>query len=60
MGVLDVITGRVSENIICVCPDALAVLHLPELGIGEEHYDAVRRICEEMKKQGIPVKYITK
>jgi len=38
-----------------VSEDALAVLNLPELGIGEEHYDAVRRVCEELKRQGIRV-----
>ncbi|MDF9829869.1 sulfate adenylyltransferase subunit CysN [Parabacteroides sp. PF5-6] len=49
------ITNRVDVKDM-MTEDALAVLNLPELGIGEEHYDAVRRICEEMKKQGIPVK----
>ena len=42
-----------------VTEDALAVLNLPELGIGEEHYDAIRTICEELERQGVPVKCIT-
>ena len=42
-----------------VTEDALAVLNLPELGIGEEHYDAIRTICEELGRQGVPVKCIT-
>lgn len=42
-----------------VTEDALAVLDLPELGIGEEHYDAIRTICEELERQGVPVKCIT-
>ena len=29
-----------------VTEDALAVLNLPELGIGEEHYEAIRMVCE--------------
>lgn len=42
-----------------VTEDALAVLNLPELGIGEEHYEAVRTICKELERQGVPVKCIT-
>lgn len=42
-----------------VTEDALAVLNLPELGIGEEHYDAIRKICKELEKQGVPVRCIT-
>ena len=42
-----------------VTEDALAVLNLPELGIGVEHYDAIRAVCEELKRQGFPVKCIT-
>lgn len=42
-----------------VTEDALAVLNLPELGIGEEHYDAIRTICEDLLRQGVPVKCIT-
>lgn len=38
--------------------DAFAVLNLPGLGIGKEHYEAVRKIGEELKKQGVPVKII--
>lgn len=49
------ITSRVDVRDM-VSEDALAVLNLPQLGIGEEHYDAVRRVCEELKRQGIPVK----
>lgn len=52
------ITRRVDVKDM-VSEDAFAVLNLPELGIGKEHYEAVRTICEEMKKQGVPVKYIT-
>lgn len=42
-----------------VTEDALAVLNLPELGIGEEHYGAIRTICKELERQGVPVKCIT-
>jgi len=42
-----------------VTEDALAVLTLPELGIGEEHYEAIRTVCEELGRQGVPVKCIT-
>lgn len=42
-----------------VTEDALAVLNLPELGIGEEHYNAIRTVCEELGRQGVPVKCIT-
>ena len=34
-----------------VTEDALAVLNLPELGIGEEHYEAIRMVCEELGRQ---------
>ncbi len=39
--------------------DIFATLDLPALGIGSEHYEAVRRIGDELKKQGVPVKIIT-
>ena len=42
-----------------VTEDALAVLNLPELGIREEHYEAIRTVCEELGRQGVPVKCIT-
>ena len=42
-----------------VTEDALAVLNLPELGIGEAHYEAIRTICKELERQGVPVKCIT-
>lgn len=42
-----------------ITEDAMAVLNLPELGIGEEHYEAVRTICKELERQGVPVKCIT-
>lgn len=42
-----------------VTEDALAVLNLPELGIGEEHYEAIRTVCEKLGRQGVPVKCIT-
>lgn len=38
--------------------DALAVLNLPQMGIGQEHYEAVERIQEELKHQGIEIKLI--
>ena len=41
-----------------VTEDALAVLNLPELGIGEEHYEAIRTVCEELGRQGVPVQCI--
>ena len=42
-----------------VTDDALAVLNLPELGIGAEHYEAIRTICKELERQGVSVKCIT-
>ena len=42
-----------------VTTDALAVLTLPELGIGEEHDEAVRKVCEELGRLGLPVECIT-
>ncbi len=42
-----------------VTEDALAVLNLPELGIGEEHYEAIRKVCKDLERQGVPVKCIT-
>ena len=42
-----------------VTEDALAILNLPELGIGEEHYEAIRTVCEDLGRQGVPVKCIT-
>lgn len=39
--------------------DAMVVLNLPALGIAPEHYDAVRRACEELGRQGVSVKCIT-
>lgn len=43
-----------------ITADAMAVLNLPELGIGEEHYEAIHKVCEELDRQGVPVKCITK
>ncbi len=42
-----------------VTEDALALLNLPELGIGKEHYEAIRQVCKELARQGVPVKCIT-
>ena len=42
-----------------VTEDALAVLNLPELGIGSEHYEAIRSVCKELERQGVSVKGIT-
>lgn len=42
-----------------VTEDAMAILNLPQLGIGNESYPVVKTICEELEKQGIPVKCIT-
>lgn len=42
-----------------ITEDALAILNLPELGIEEEHYEAIRKVCKEMERQGVPVKCIT-
>ncbi len=39
--------------------DALAVLNLPELGIGSEHYEAIRKVCKALERQGVAVKCIT-
>ena len=41
-----------------VTEDALAVLNLPELGIGPEHYEAIRSVCKELERQGVSVKCI--
>ncbi len=42
-----------------VTEDALAVLNLPEMGIGKEHYEVIQKVCEALKRQGLPVKCIT-
>ena len=42
-----------------VTEDALATLNLPEMGIGEEHYEAIRKVCEELGRQGVSVKCVT-
>lgn len=42
-----------------VTEEALAILNLPELGIDISHFDAIKKICEELKRQGLPVKCIT-
>ena len=42
-----------------VTEDALAVLNLPELGVGPEHYEAIRSVCKELERQGVSVKCIT-
>ena len=42
-----------------VTEDALATLNLPEMGIGEEYYEAIRKVCEELGRQGVSVKCIT-
>ena len=52
------IIGRIDARDM-VTEDALAVLNLPELGIGAEHYEAIRTVCKELERQGVPVKYIT-
>lgn len=52
------IIGRVDARDM-VTEDALAVLNLPDLGIGKEHYEAIRILCDELGRQGIPVKCIT-
>ena len=36
--------------------DALVTLSLSSLGIGPEHYDAVRLVCEALQKQGLTIK----
>ena len=37
---------------------ALPVLNLPKLGIGEEHYDAIKKAVKELSRQGIDVEVI--
>lgn len=39
--------------------DALAVLNLPALGIDPSHYEAIRTVCRELERQGLPVKCLT-
>ncbi len=41
-----------------VADDVFATLDLAAMGIGREHYEAVRKIGEELKKQGLPIKII--
>jgi sulfate adenylyltransferase subunit 1 len=38
--------------------DALAVLNLKEMGIGREHYHAIEKVREELRRQGIEIKLI--
>lgn len=42
-----------------VAGEALAVLDLPALGVGKEHYEAIRTVCDELGRQGIPIQCIT-
>lgn len=42
-----------------VSEEALAVLNLPEMGIDPIHYEAIRQVCEDLDKQGLPIKCIT-
>lgn len=42
-----------------IAEEMSVVLDLPRLGIGEEHYEAVRLVCKELERQGVPVKCIT-
>lgn len=35
--------------------DALATINLKELGIDESHIDAIKKVCEELTKQGITI-----
>lgn len=42
-----------------VTEGAMAVLNLPELGIGKEHYEAIRMACKELERQGVIVKCMT-
>ena len=37
-----------------------AQLNLPALGIGEEHWEAIERVCAELAKQGVQVEIIKK
>ena len=39
--------------------ESFATVDLPQLGIGQEHYNAIIKICKELERQGIPVKCIT-
>ena len=38
--------------------EAMAVIDLKQLGIDESHYEAILRVCEELGKQGLPVKCV--
>lgn len=42
-----------------VSADALAMLDLPALGIDPSHYEAIRTVCRELERQGVPVKCLT-
>ena len=35
--------------------DALVTINLKELGIEENHFDAIKKVCDEMAKQGISI-----
>ena len=39
--------------------EAWATVNLPQLGISEEHYAAIQTVCEELGRQGIPLRCIT-
>ena len=38
--------------------DAMPTLHLKELGIGREHYEAIAKAAEALRKQGIEVRVV--
>lgn len=40
--------------------DALATINLKTLGIDESHFDAIMKVCEALKLQGLPIKCVTK
>lgn len=42
-----------------IAEEMSALLNLPELGIGKEHYEAIRVVCKELERQGVPVRCIT-
>lgn len=51
------ITSAVDEQSLHAS-DAVPVLDLPALGIGAEHYDAIRRAVQSLSRQGLDVKVV--
>ena len=65
-----ILTDPITNNASCVgmiigpaaerhdAHDAMPTLHLKELGIGREHYEAIAKAAEALRKQGIEVRVV--